>query len=59
MAMLDWVPAFAGMTSLMVEADAVRDHEPRYFFRTGGRSVQVPSNTSATMPIDSPSVGCG
>ena len=25
----------------------------------GGRSVQTPSNSSAAMPIDSPSVGCG
>ena len=30
-----------------------------YFFFCGGRSVQWPSNTSAAMPMDSPSVGCG
>ena len=30
-----------------------------YFFFCGGRSVQWPSKTSAAMPIDSPSVGCG
>lgn len=28
-----------------------------YFFRCGGRSVQMPSNNSAAMPTDSPSVG--
>lgn len=28
-----------------------------YFLRTGGRSVQTPSQTSAAIPIDSPSVG--
>ena len=31
----------------------------RHFLRTGGRSVQTPSNTSAAMPIDSLNVGCG
>src|SRR5690606_41019232 len=30
-----------------------------YFFRAGGTSVQCPSATSAAMPTDSPSVGCG
>ena len=29
------------------------------FFFAGGRSVHTPSNTSAAMPIDSDSVGCG
>lgn len=29
-----------------------------YFF-CGGTSVQTPSNISAAMPTDSPSVGCG
>lgn len=28
-------------------------------FLAGGRSVQTPSYTSAAIPIDSPSVGCG
>ena len=31
----------------------------RHFFFAGGRSVHTPSKTSAVMPIDSPSVGCG
>src|SRR6185295_6043222 len=31
----------------------------RHFFFCGGRSVQTPSNNSAAMPTDSPSVGCG
>ena len=35
------------------------DGEHHFFFFTGGKSVQTPSNTSAAMPIDSPSVGCG
>jgi hypothetical protein len=29
------------------------------YFRTGGKSVQLPCATSAAMPMDSPSVGCG
>jgi hypothetical protein len=35
------------------------DGRENYFFRTGGKSVHTPSNTSAAIPIDSPSVGCG
>src|SRR5690606_8402806 len=30
-----------------------------YFLRIGGKSVHTPSATSAAMPTDSPSVGCG
>ena len=30
-----------------------------YRLRGGGKSVHTPSYTSAAMPIDSPSVGCG
>lgn len=29
------------------------------YFLAGGKSVQLPCATSAAMPIDSPSVGCG
>ena len=29
------------------------------YFRAGGKSVQLPCATSAAMPMDSPSVGCG
>ncbi len=34
-------------------------HGPSYFFFGRYRSVIVPSNTSAAMPTDSLSVGCG
>ncbi|RKT26720.1 hypothetical protein B0G69_2488 [Paraburkholderia sp. RAU2J] len=33
--------------------------ERLYFFFCGGKSVQTPSYSSAAIPIDSPSVGCG
>src|SRR6476646_9591792 len=34
-------------------------HVASYFFFAGGKSVHTPSNSSAAMPMDSQSVGCG
>src|SRR4029453_9708161 len=42
-----------------VDAQLLFSHGASYFFFAGGRSVHTPSNTSAAMPMDSLSVGCG
>lgn len=38
---------------------ALREDAFLNYFRAGGKSVQLPCATSAAMPMDSPSVGCG
>ena len=43
----------------MVTQHGRRPGQPPQRLLVGGRSVQTPSNTSATMPIDSHKVGCG
>ena len=51
---------FAALNVCPIGGDqwAVGDLQRSYRF-CGGKSVQTPSNTSAAMPMDSPSVGCG
>ena len=40
------------------EPSAAAEHDG-HFLLCGGKSVHTPSKTSAAIPIDSPSVGCG
>lgn len=55
----NWAQPLTGSTFHAKSIPKEANIQPSRYLRTGGKSVHDPCATSAAMPIDSPSVGCG